>query len=133
MIGLGKLLPFALNQTRRLQLSQYILGSGHALAEHFGYLLNREDDINSPRLVRPPVELGQPRPVKQKGIGQLGGKGQAHVHQEPGKEEIGRQFGGYLHVVGHGISLLGVGLSDRRCGPLEARFRGREGNVSGPL
>ena len=36
------------------------------------------------------------------------------------------------HVVSHGIGLLGVGLSDRRCGPLEARFRGREGNVSGP-
>ena len=106
MIRLGKLLPFAFNQTRRLQLSQYVLGSGHALAEHFGYLLNREDDINSPRLVRPPVELGQPRPVKQKGIGQLGGKGQAHVQQEPGEEEIGRQFGSYRHVVGHGITVI---------------------------
>ena len=44
-----------------------------------GLVFNREDDINSPHLVRPPVELGQPRPVKQKGIGQLGGKGQAHM------------------------------------------------------
>ena len=79
VVRLGKLLPFAFNQTRRLQLSQYVLGSGYALAGHVGYLLNREDDVNSPSLVRPPVELGQPRPVKQKGIGQLGSKGQAHA------------------------------------------------------
>ncbi len=65
-------------------------------------------------------------------VGQGGGMGQRHIHQELGVGEIGRQIGIYRHVVSHGIGLLGVGLSDRRCGPLEARFRGWRGNVSGP-
>ena len=106
MVRLGELLSFALDQSRRLQLGQCALSGCTALFEHFGYLLNREDDVNSPCLIRPAVKLGKPRPVQQEGIGQLGGEGQIHIHQEPGKEEIGRQFGGDCHVIRHGDRLL---------------------------
>lgn len=103
MVGLGELLLLALNQSCRLQFRQHTLGSSRTLVEHFCNLLNQEYDINSSGLVRPFVELGQPRLVKQTGIGQFGGKGQLHLYQESGEKEIRWQFGSCCHVDGMGL------------------------------
>ena len=78
------------------------------------------------------MSMSSAYPWKQERVGQGCGMGQPHIHQELGVGKIGRQSGIDCHVIGHGVSLLRAGCSDRLCGPLEVRFRVREGNVSGP-